>query len=113
MDERYEPADITIEKERAVTITFADGRVAAFGLTDLRGACPCATCRAAREQGREPWPQPGSPQPLTVRDAALTGAWGLSITWNDGHATGIYPFESLRRWADEGEGLTGPDSGLG
>jgi len=44
--------------------------------------------------------------------AELVGAWGLSVTWNDGHSTGIYPFESLRRWR-EGDGGFGPDSGLG
>jgi hypothetical protein len=31
----------------------------------------------------------------------VDGAWGLVIMWNDSHATGIFPFESLRRW-DEG-----------
>lgn len=115
MDERYEPADITIERERAVTITFVDGRVAAFALADLRQACPCAGCRAARDAGRDPWPtaDPSAAPPLAVRDASLSGAWGLSITWNDGHAAGIYPFEALRRWADDGEPLTRPDSGFG
>ena len=31
----------------------------------------------------------------------LVGAWGISFTWNDGHATGIYPWDALRRWCDE------------
>ena len=44
------------------------------------------------------WPLPKSPLPLGVEQADLHGAWGLNITWNDGHATGIYPFEMLRRW---------------
>jgi DUF971 family protein len=50
--------------------------------------------------------------PLRIDNAELHGAWGLSVTWNDGHSTGIYPFESLRRWR-EGDGGFGPDSGLG
>ncbi|MBT5139221.1 MAG: DUF971 domain-containing protein [Acidimicrobiaceae bacterium] len=24
----------------------------------------------------------------------------MNITWNDGHSTGIYPFENLRRWSE-------------
>ena len=45
-------------------------------------------------------------------DANLHGVWGLVITWNDGHATGIYPFETLRRWSEgEGQQAFGPDSG--
>ena len=50
--------------------------------------------------------------PLRIDDANLHGAWGLAITWNDGHATGIFPFEALRRWDEEGGGFA-PDSGLG
>jgi DUF971 family protein len=38
---------------------------------------------------------------LRIEEAELVGAWGLSVTWNDGHATGIYPWDALRRWCDE------------
>jgi DUF971 family protein len=83
-----------------VAVTFADGRVCRFELLDLRMACPCAGCRNAREQGRPPWrPGPDRTDPV-IADAALVGAWGLGITWTDGHSTGIYPFESLRRWCE-------------
>jgi DUF971 family protein len=49
-----------------------------------------------------------------VADAALVGAWGLGITWDDGHSTGIYPFESLRKWCEAGSPEAGmpADSGL-
>ena len=50
--------------------------------------------------------------PLRIDGANLHGAWGLAITWNDGHTTGIFPFESLRRWDEDGGGFA-PDSGLG
>jgi DUF971 family protein len=30
----------------------------------------------------------------------LTGAWGISIEWSDGHSTGIYAWSVLRRWWD-------------
>jgi DUF971 family protein len=112
VDERYEPATIDVDRETAVTITFRDGHVARFGLTELRRACPCAQCRGLRDQGEAAWPRPGSPQPLRIDHAELHGAWGLNITWNDRHATGIYPFESLYEWHDRGAAF-GPDSGLG
>jgi ATP-binding protein involved in chromosome partitioning len=37
--------------------------------------------------------------PLDIRPVhlALVGAYGLRIHWSDGHATGIYTFELLRR----------------
>lgn len=68
--------------------------------------------RRARS-GRGAWPTPRSPQPLTITDAQLVGAWGLGITWNDGHATGIFPWSALREWCERGQASYPPDSGLG
>jgi DUF971 family protein len=110
VDERYEPRTIDVAKAAGVTLTFVDGYVARFDLMTLRLACPCATCRGLRDRGEAAWPRPGSPMPLRIEGARLHGAWGL--VWNDGHGTGIYPFESLRRW-NEGGGAFAPDSGLG
>ncbi|MDQ3737646.1 MAG: DUF971 domain-containing protein [Actinomycetota bacterium] len=101
MDERYQPGTIDVDKETGVTFTFLDGHVARFDLMRLRLGCPCAGCRSLRDRGEASWPRPGSPTPLRIESAALHGAWGLTITWNDGHDTGIFPFESLRRWDDE------------
>ncbi len=111
VDERYEPADIDVVRDEGVTITFVDGHVARFDLLTLRRGCPCAACRRLRDDGEEVWPRPGNPTPLRIDNAELHGAWGLSIRWNDDHSTGIYPFESLRRWREGG--AFGPDSGLG
>jgi DUF971 family protein len=113
VDDRYEPKTIDVEKTEGVTLTFLDGFVARFDLATLRRGCPCATCRGLREQGIESWPRPGSPMPLAIVAAELHGAWGLNITWNDGHATGIYPFEALHTWVATGEPRFTPDSGLG
>lgn len=101
MDESAEPTNIDVVKDDSVTVTFADGEVARFGIVELRENCPCATCRHHRERGEVSWPRPGSPTPLRLESAGLHGAWGLTFTWNDGHDTGIFPFESLRRWHDE------------
>ena len=50
---------------------------------------------------------------LAFRDGILNATLG-GMELYDGHATGIFPFETLRRWS-EGEGWRpfGPDSGLG
>lgn len=45
---------------------------------------------------------------ITIADAELSGAWGLSLDWSDGHSTGIYAWEKLREWVDTGRlGTTG------
>lgn len=100
MDDRYEPVDIQVERDEAITITFADGHVGRFPIVEVRLGCPCATCRSLRDRNQPTWPRPGSPRPLRIADASLHGAWGLNLTWNDGHATGIFPFEALRRWSE-------------
>ena len=98
MDERHQTQSIDVAKEVGVTVTYDDGYVAQFDLVTLRQGCPCATCRNIRERGEDSWPRPGSPVPLRVEHAELHGAWGLKFTWNDGHDTGIFPFELLRQW---------------
>ncbi|MEQ8841678.1 MAG: DUF971 domain-containing protein [Acidimicrobiales bacterium] len=98
MDQRYELVDLDVDREVGITARYADGHVASFTVRELRTACPCATCRALRERGEAVGPATG--EPLTISDAGFHGGWGLNITWNDGHSTGIYPFESLRRWSE-------------
>ena len=113
MNDRYELVDLDVKREEGITATFADGHTATIELNELRLGCPCATCRDLRDRGDTPWPRPASPTPLSITDASFHGAWGLNITWNDGHSTGIYPFQALRRWS-EGQPPFGyeSDSGL-
>jgi DUF971 family protein len=94
-----------------VDVEFEDGAVASFTLVELRQHCPCAGCRNAREEGRPPYR--GDEASLRIDDAELTGAWGLRIVWQDGHGTGIFPWERLRAWSESGQFSLPPDSGFG
>jgi DUF971 family protein len=100
MESEPAPASIDVDRERGVTVTWADGRVARFGLEELRVRCPCADCRGRRERSLPVWPLPSSPQPLRIVDAQLVGGWGLSLAWNDGHSTGIFSWTLLHAWPD-------------
>jgi DUF971 family protein len=93
---------IDIDRRRSVQLTFDDGVTCEFGLEELRRICPCATCRSLRERGEVAWPRPGQAAELWIDDAELVGAWGLSIRWSDGHATGIYSWDLLREWCGDG-----------
>jgi DUF971 family protein len=94
---------IEVEREQGLTVVFDDDRTCRFGLLELRENCPCAACRSLRDRGEPAWPRPGGPTELRVENAELVGGWGLGVTWNDGHATGIYPWDALRAWCDERE----------
>ena len=92
--------DVSIDRSRSVTVAFDDGVTASFALTELRQACPCATCRGRIERGLPAWEaRIGAPTP-TIANAEFVGAWGLSVRWDDGHDTGIYAWDLLRRWHD-------------
>jgi len=90
--------DVSIDRLRSLTVTFDDGVTASFAVTALRQACPCATCRGRSERGLPAWEaRPGAATPSIV-SAEFVGAWGLSVRWDDGHDTGIYAWDLLRRW---------------
>lgn len=107
-DPRQTPVDIDIVRDTAVTVTFEDGQCCVFPVLELRAVCPCASCRGWRERGEQAWPRPGMADDISILNAELSGAWGLSIDWSDGHSTGIYAWSVLRRWWDDGRqgGLT-------
>ncbi len=100
MDDRFEPLDVTVKRDEGITIRFADDHEARYSLIDLRLGCPCADCHMRRAARQDTWPLPDSPLPLAIHDAEFHGGWGLGITWNDGHSTGIFPFQLLREWSD-------------
>ena len=62
----------------------------------LRLACPCAEC--VEELSGRPLLDPGQVSD-TVRPLRLhlVGGYGLRVDWSDGHNTGIYTFDWLRR----------------
>jgi DUF971 family protein len=92
------PTSIELDRAHHLTLEWPDGATTRFALDDLRRNCPCAECRGKREQHELVGPAPGGP-PVQAADAHLVGGWGLSITWSDGHDTGIFAWSMLRAWA--------------
>jgi DUF971 family protein len=89
-----------------VSIDWKDGHTSSWNFAWLRYACPCATCVEEREKtGRPigvPKPKPGGPlvlyeAPPRPLEATPVGRYALRFKWNDGHESGIYSWEYLRR----------------
>ena len=88
--------DVELDRETELRITYGDGVTATFPLLSLRRSCPCAGCRGRRQQSLEVY----AGETIAANDAELHGNWGITIRWSDGHDTGIYAWEHLRRWWD-------------
>lgn len=97
------PASITLNKTGGfLEITWNDGKVCQYPLSELREACPCVECRGGHQyMGREYDPanilelKPARSYMITAVD--LVGNYALQPSWDDGHHTGIYTWEYLRR----------------
>ena len=93
---RHDVLNIEVDRASHVEIEFEDGVIARFELAPLRLACP------SRRQKGEPVSQSVMEGgPISITDAELAGAWGLSLDWSDGHSTGIYAWTVMRQWMDE------------
>ena len=90
----------------ALLITWSDGAQHRLPWRLLREVCPCATCRAYREQPPEPASllpvlKPEEAQPLRPRSVRPLGNYAYGIAFSDGHDTGIYTLEFLRELGEQ------------
>jgi DUF971 family protein len=96
------PASITLNREtRQLLITWVDQHVSPYPLDELREACPCAVCRGGHSRmGPEFDPNLIELQPARsyeAQDMQLVGNYALQFAWSDGHTSGIYTWDYLRR----------------
>ena len=79
----------------------AQGDTAFYPARPLRLACRCAGC--VEEMTGKPILDPAT-VPADIRPAQLelVGGYGLKVRWSDGHSTGIYTFQQLSGWRDQG-----------
>ncbi len=96
---KHQVVDVELDRTAALSVSYDDGVIATFGLLQLRRACPCATCRGRRDRDLPVY----AGETVTATDADLHGNWGIAIRWSDGHDTGIYAWDHLRRWWDAPE----------
>lgn len=82
--------------ERTLGLHFTDGAELALDVVALRRACPCAHCvdEWTGEPRLGPDDVPDTVRPVRIRSV---GRYALTIGFDDGHDTGIYPFAVLRR----------------
>lgn len=93
------PAGLRARDPRTLEIGWADGRIDALDVRDMRLACPCAHC--VEEMSGEALLDPASvPADVAPRKITSVGTYAVIIDWSDGHGTGIYTFTYLHRLAE-------------
>lgn len=96
-----EPLPVSIDVEAgAIVVAWQDGKTSHIPARRLRLDCPCASCvdewTGAKRIRSEDLPQEVRPVAMEV-----VGNYAVQIRWNDGHETGIYSWERLRRYGPE------------
>lgn len=106
--EATEPVKVRVLKTEGLgmEIDWKDGHRSCWSFPWLRQACPCATCQDEREKtGRilgaaAPEPPALLPMykaPVRPDNVQQVGRYAISFGWNDGHTSGIYSWDYLRR----------------
>jgi ATP-binding protein involved in chromosome partitioning len=90
------PREVDTKDPQVTNITWDDGTLMRYPNRYLRSMCPCAQC--VNEVTGERMIKLDSIDP-TVRITAVApvGRYALHFQWSDGHGTGLYSFETLRK----------------
>ena len=90
------PVEIGRANQHDVKVVWQDGHVSVYLARELRLACPCAGC-VDEMTGAVRVIATSVPQDVHPLKVDLIGRYAISITWSDGHNTGIYAFDRLRK----------------
>ena len=87
-------------------IRWSDGRESYIQPAVLRDACPCAECSGETDALGNLYTGYGRPKGengYQLAEVRTVGYYALQPFWRDGHSTGIYRFELLRKLGNGGE----------
>jgi ATP-binding protein involved in chromosome partitioning len=90
------PREIRLTGQTPPSILWDDDVTLVYDPYELRWACPCAACNEELT-GRSLIHEGDIPVDVGIESARPVGRYGLNIAFTDGHATGIYTFDLLRR----------------
>ena len=86
-----------------LAVKWEDGSENFVRLETLRRCCPCAGCKGEMDVMGNLYKNPDRPLPpsaFELRRIANVGGYAIQPIWGDGHATGLYSFEYLKKVAE-------------
>lgn len=95
-EQRSTPAEIRKKKDEGIVIRWQDGHTSTYGARYLRGRCPCAQC-VSETTGQRLVSEEHIGPDAAIESVRTVGNYALHFDFKDGHTTGIYSFDYLRR----------------
>ena len=97
-----QPRNLDLERDKGLTVEWEDGVTSFYPIALLRRMSPSAEQRELRKEiKRNPLTVlPASASrgsDLTATNAELVGNYAIRITFSDGHRTGIFSWDYLRK----------------
>lgn len=86
--------EISQEDDRTLLIHWNNGKKNTYDTVNLRKKCPCALCvdENTGKQKLDPLSIKETTRPIKIKSV---GNYALSISFDDGHRTGIYTYKKL------------------
>jgi len=92
-----QPTNLSLDHP-VLTIEWSDGETRHYDVAELRNACPCATCNTERERaGPQGFDPAGAAGEMGIKQMLPAGNYAYTIRFTDGHDTGIFTLDLLRR----------------
>jgi DUF971 family protein len=86
-----------------LAVRWEDGSESYVALEKLRRHCPCAGCKGEVDVLGNVYKNPDRPLPPSAFQLvrlAMVGGYAVQPLWGDGHGTGLYSFDYLKRLAE-------------
>ena len=91
-----EPVQIVEENDTEVSIKWSDDVETRYSAAELRRSCPCAGC-INEWTGEKMLDDSNVPDDISFRHISIVGRYALNFHFSDGHDSGIFSFDYLRK----------------
>jgi len=104
------PIGVFRKEPGILSIQWNDGTASDLPSRFLRSSCPCAAC-VNEWTGEKMLDESRIPADIKPARLLAVGRYAMAIHWSDGHKTGIYSYDYLKRLDPANPGSVSPKGG--
>lgn len=91
------PTEIKVKEKKFLFVKWNNETESKISLTDLRRFCPCAICTSEADKHHHDYIIVYSEDQTKISTIQVVGNYAISVVWSDGHNTGFYDFNYLKK----------------